>query len=239
MQRTIVSFSRLPRVSVTAVTQRISLVAPDSFNHDKDNFMTCFKRIFSLVLATFALAGTAAPSFAEVVYNVTNYENGQNGWSLAGTITASGTGTFTNASAITAWDFTATKLGESRRYSSSTSTSNLKVFLDGTLNATPTTLSLPVQSTFFVREEPTGTSEISWQNQYTSMGTSSNYSAGWITDGTMWSNYSGGAPIFSPIVDGALTLGTAVGVPEPSTYAMALAGLACGGYTMFRRRKRA
>ena len=28
-------------------------------------------------------------------------------------------------------------------------------------------------------------------------------------------------------------------VPEPSTYAMALAGLACGGYTMFRRRKRA
>jgi hypothetical protein len=31
----------------------------------------------------------------------------------------------------------------------------------------------------------------------------------------------------------------AVGVPEPSTYAMALAGLACGGYTMFRRRKRA
>jgi hypothetical protein len=27
-------------------------------------------------------------------------------------------------------------------------------------------------------------------------------------------------------------------VPEPSTYAMALAGLACGGSTMFRRRKR-
>ena len=28
-------------------------------------------------------------------------------------------------------------------------------------------------------------------------------------------------------------------VPEPSTYAMALVGLACGGYSMFRRRKRA
>jgi hypothetical protein len=28
-------------------------------------------------------------------------------------------------------------------------------------------------------------------------------------------------------------------VPEPSTYAMALAGLACGGYSMFGRRKRA
>jgi sulfatase modifying factor 1 len=34
-------------------------------------------------------------------------------------------------------------------------------------------------------------------------------------------------------------LASTVAVPEPSTYAMALAGLACGGYTMFRRRKRA
>jgi hypothetical protein len=32
---------------------------------------------------------------------------------------------------------------------------------------------------------------------------------------------------------------TITAVPEPSTYAMALAGLACGGYSMFRRRKRA
>jgi hypothetical protein len=31
----------------------------------------------------------------------------------------------------------------------------------------------------------------------------------------------------------------AVSVPEPSTYAMALAGLACGGFSMWRRRKRA
>jgi len=29
----------------------------------------------------------------------------------------------------------------------------------------------------------------------------------------------------------------AVAVPEPSTYAMALAGLACGGYSLFRRRR--
>jgi len=34
-------------------------------------------------------------------------------------------------------------------------------------------------------------------------------------------------------------LASPVAVPEPSTYAMALAGLACGGYSMFRRRKRA
>jgi len=29
----------------------------------------------------------------------------------------------------------------------------------------------------------------------------------------------------------------AVALPEPSTYAMALAGLACGGYSLFRRRR--
>ncbi|MEI8228624.1 MAG: PEP-CTERM sorting domain-containing protein [Planctomycetota bacterium] len=37
---------------------------------------------------------------------------------------------------------------------------------------------------------------------------------------------------------GYLAVGPAV-VPEPSTYAMALAGIACGGFSMWRRRKRA
>jgi hypothetical protein len=32
-------------------------------------------------------------------------------------------------------------------------------------------------------------------------------------------------------------LAAPIAVPEPSTYAMALAGLACGGYSMFRRRR--
>jgi hypothetical protein len=36
-----------------------------------------------------------------------------------------------------------------------------------------------------------------------------------------------------------LTVNPAVPLPEPSTYAMALAGLACGGYLVRRRRKRA
>ena len=34
-------------------------------------------------------------------------------------------------------------------------------------------------------------------------------------------------------------LASPVSLPEPSTCAMALAGLACGGYSLFRRRKRA
>ena len=38
---------------------------------------------------------------------------------------------------------------------------------------------------------------------------------------------------------GDLALTSMVAVPEPSTYAMALAGLACGGFSMWRRRKQA
>jgi hypothetical protein len=32
-------------------------------------------------------------------------------------------------------------------------------------------------------------------------------------------------------------LASPVAVPEPSTYSMALAGLACGGYSMWRRKQ--
>jgi len=187
-------------------------------------------------LAVFALAGAAAPSFAGIVYNVTNYAEGQDGWSLAGTITASGTGTFTNASAITAYDLTATKLGVNRRYSSSTSTATQPVFLSGTLNATSTALSLAAGSAFFLRADNGNSSPFYWSNQVRIMGPPmSEYAAGWVGVGTSW--LSSGSSAFSPIVDGAWTLGTAVAVPEPSTCAMALAGLACGGYTMFRRRR--
>ena len=44
---------------------------------------------------------------------------------------------------------------------------------------------------------------------------------------------AGQSATFNPVT-GFITV-----VPEPSIYAMALAGLACGGYTLFRRRKRA
>jgi hypothetical protein len=47
--------------------------------------------------------------------------------------------------------------------------------------------------------------------------------------GESWQDYNAGrTAAFSMTV-----------VPEPSTYCMALAGLACGGYSLFRRRKRA
>jgi len=42
----------------------------------------------------------------------------------------------------------------------------------------------------------------------------------------------------NPVVS-TLGIDNITAVPEPSTYAMVLAGLACGGYSMWRRRKRA
>jgi hypothetical protein len=54
-------------------------------------------------------------------------------------------------------------------------------------------------------------------------------------------------PLFESLVDATLVQSIGTGyspisvqaVPEPSTYCMALAGLACGGLSMWRRRRRA
>jgi len=51
-------------------------------------------------------------------------------------------------------------------------------------------------------------------------------------NGTAWTTAGGS----STNAMGMEILGT-VAVPEPSTCVMALAGLACGGYSLFRRRR--
>jgi hypothetical protein len=53
------------------------------------------------------------------------------------------------------------------------------------------------------------------------------------------SEYSQGRAASDEDISSGFRLASPVAVPEPSTYAMALAGLACGGYTMSRRPKRA
>jgi len=191
-------------------------------------------------LAVFTLAGAAAPSFAGITYNVTNDLTHQNDWSLAGTITVSGVGTLTSASDITAWDLTATKLGVSRQYKKSTSTASLPLFFSGTLNATSTALSLATGSVFQCFQEPTSTSSLRWQNQYSGFfGIRSNYDATWVEGGTMWSNPS--APYFSPIVNDAWILGTATpsAVPEidPAMSGSALS-LVAGVLAMIEQRRR-
>ena len=66
----------------------------------------------------------------------------------------------------------------------------------------------------------------------------------------IWTNYTTGSGLANDVVRGVYATGSTVyaatsgglsvgvvAVPEPSTYAMALAGLACGGYSLFRRRR--
>jgi len=79
------------------------------------------------------------------------------------------------------------------------------------------------------------------------------FSGGSYADGTdvlqLFANTGGRSGNFSAVnftglaAGQSATFNSATGfitvVPEPSTYAMALAGLACGSYSLFRRRKRA
>ena len=200
--------------------------------------MKIFIRSVSIVaLAVLALAGAATPAFAEIIYNVTNDLNNQNGWSLAGTITVKGPGTFTGQeNPITAWDLTASKTGfESYRYSSGISGSVKEI--RGSLNATSTTLSLRANS-YLEFDSPDFNSFIYWENEreYGPFVFQSQYVAGWDS-GFLW--YHEYNFVFSPIVDGAWTLGTVSAVPEidPATGGSALS-LVAGVLAMIEHRRR-
>ena len=67
--------------------------------------------------------------------------------------------------------------------------------------------------------------QITWTNYTTGSGLGSN---------TVNNAYAAGSTIYAA-TGGGLSVGVAV--PEPSACAMALAGLACGGYSLFRRRR--
>ena len=201
-----------------------------------------------LALAVIAFAGSATPAFAEIVYNVTNFEATQRfGWSLAGTITVSGAGSFTEGSAITAWDLTATSASESHQYSNSTTTSLSPLRFNGVLNATSTDLRLEANSvlTFYADH----LSNISWMNEYQDrFGTFSVYEAGWRSYKnplgeevfmyvSLW-NFGVGH-VFSPVVDGAWILGTAPSaVPEIDPAGMgSVLALVAGALGLLERRR--
>lgn len=67
---------------------------------------------------------------------------------------------------------------------------------------------------------------------FTSVTSTGFYAGTWSLAGGMWSLESGGQTLsFTPSTGDLI-----VSVPEPSTYAMALAGLVCGSYSLWRRR---
>jgi glucose dehydrogenase len=155
-------------VFVATVTQRISLVAPDSSNHDKENVMTRLTRMFSLVLATSMLVLSAYSEAATIRYDVTNAETVQEGYSLSGYFDVSGTG---NVTSFSSFSLTATK-AENPTLTFDSGSSNL--FVDGVMIATESALYLPSGSVLYI--DDIGRS-ISWYNNsngYSAYGANSN-----------------------------------------------------------------
>jgi len=66
----------------------------------------------------------------------------------------------------------------------------------------------------------------------------SDYNYGWVSVTKTGTSLTFGQASVETTINTPIAAG-AVALPEPSTCAMALAGLACGGYSVFRRRKRA
>jgi hypothetical protein len=155
----------------------------------------------------------AAPASAEIIYNVTNDLPHQSNWSLAGTITVSGAGTFNDASAVTAWDITASKTGSpSHRYSNVLS--DASVLSAGTLEATASDLKLGGGSflIFYATLPDVGDASMS-QLRWVNNSDSSVYTGKWAgTD--LWLSEANSANAYSPSVGGLWTVASG-GTPSP------------------------
>ena len=186
--------------------------------------MTGVKHVFLLFLAASTLVVSAYSEAAAIRYDVTNATSVQNGYSLSGYIEVSGTGTISSNN-FASFNFTATKADNPTLTFDS---GNGGGFVEN-MFATDSALYLLPGSTFQIAQEGR---YFAWSNDYFQ---SSFYQAQ-SDNGSNIAWDSGSYPI---TVNQSWQIGSAQAVPEPSTYAMALAGLACGGYSMFRRRKRA
>jgi hypothetical protein len=185
-------------------------------------------------LAVFALAGAATPSLAEIIYNVTNYADGQSGWKVSGTITVSGVGTYENdVREITAWNITAKKGLTNWLFANDAGDSpSAEAF--GTIEATPSELLLHTGVFFRLFSKSTSPfSYLLWGNgafggyltQYT----------GAIEEVALWDT-AGLSPVFSP-VDGSAWVVAAVPEIDPATGCSALS-LVAGVLAMIEQRRR-
>ena len=193
-----------------------------------------WKSTFGLALAAMVYL-MAAPASAGITYNVTNDTAHQNPWLLNGTITLSGTGTFSDNSAITAWNITASNGGTSRQYISTFGTASS--LFAGSIVATANELRLGNGSTFHLGMDPAYESQLRWTNN----GSQSVYKASWANV-DMWLSEEDNSTVYSPSSGGVWTLasgGTPSGVPEidPATGGSALS-LVAGVLAMIEQRRR-
>ena len=195
--------------------------------------MTRHVRSWALAaVAAFALAGTATPSLAGITYNVTNYAAGQNGWTVNGTITVSGVGTYTDdPSAITAWDVTLSKPNTgSYQFTNALSGHDGITFSNSTLTATTNSLDLTPGVFQFKDTSQDSDNMLSWFNMF-----------GFDYGGKINGSFVFNSSTYSPSNNGVLTIGTATppAVPEidPAMGGSALS-LVAGVLAMIEQRRR-
>jgi len=182
-----------------------------------------------MALAVIAFAGSATPAFAEIVYKVTNYSAGQDGWSLNGTLTLSGTGTFINGSGLESWHLT---LKKGATIHELTDTQAEAVFdAVGTLTATSENLLLAADSRLAIGTVGSlDDGSIRWVNHTSSV--SDYYSMEWGAQQLGWYTRN-----YSPTDGSSWIIGTAVPEIDPAAGGSAFS-LIAGVLTMIEQRRR-
>ncbi len=201
------------------------------------------------IIRIIAVAVFVAPLTANatlITYNLVNAPSVQNGRTLSGFITVDTTQTTplgggfwisdSSTTAITAWSFSVSG-GAELPYAVSSSDSGARYGITGpgtySIEATSTGLFIPSASSLVIGTgSPSFLDFVNWDHGasgYASARGGNISPRGWATfDSTALNTAFGGGATWQ-----------IAAVPEPSTSAMALAGVACGGYSLFRRRQRA
>ena len=192
-----------------------------------------WKSTFGLALAAMVCL-MAAPASAGITYFVTNDLGHQNGWSLDGTITLSGTGTYQTQAevrgAVQEFDLLFTKGTDFFEivFPGGSGGFNWLDNLGGFMEATSSTLTLGVGS-YFGPQADAGRNMV-WRNGY---GDTTVYQAG--DGGGYWNS-----PTFNPTTSGGgWIIGSVFPVPEidPATGSSALS-LVAGVLAMIEQRRR-
>ena len=177
---------------------------------------SCALVAFAVVVAMSSLPVDAAL----MTYNVTSpTSSNPGGWTVTGSITTPTTGTFSSSSQ---WTYNIAVSSGSTTYQFSKL--DFGDFVTGSIIATDSSLYLDANSAFDLGQNATN---------YLQWSTSPGFES-WKFDSFAEFNTN---VVFSPTPQAGSVIGTIAAVPEPSTCAMALAGLACGGYLVRRRRR--
>jgi len=104
----------------------------------------------------------------------------------------------------------------------------------GVANANPLSFGTPIDSTTAFSGGQNASANGYYGVRFSAGGSDYNY--GWVAVTKTGTSLTFGDASVETTINAPIAAG-AVALPEPSTYCMALAGLACGGYSLFRRRK--